>query len=107
MISKSPYENIPFAHSRFYYKIIHFHTLLNDGQNGTRSSQSNGNDNECEYNFLIICKYLNLVKNKRIILRQTENSQVVTTLTFSTDFGKYICYYYLTCLHTLKGNNSY
>ena len=77
MISKSPQENKPFAHSRFYYKIIHFHTLLNDGQNGTRSRKSNGKDNECEYNFLIICKYLNLVKNKRIILRQTENSHVV------------------------------
>ena len=27
------------------------------GQNGTQSSMSNGNDNEFEYNFLIICRF--------------------------------------------------
>lgn len=31
-------------------------------QNGTRSSQKNGKDKEIECNFLIICKYLNLIK---------------------------------------------
>jgi hypothetical protein len=33
-----------------------------DQQNGNRSSKSNGNDNEFDYNILIICRYLNLVK---------------------------------------------
>jgi hypothetical protein len=34
---------------------------------------------EFEYNFLIICKYLNLVKKQKIVICwQKENSQVVT-----------------------------
>ena len=53
-----------------------------DEQNGRRSSKSNGKDNEFGYNFLIICRYWNLVKFQRIILEQIENSQVVTTLKF-------------------------
>jgi hypothetical protein len=36
-----------------------------DEQNGTRSSESNGKDNAFEYNFLIICRYLNLFKKIR------------------------------------------
>ena len=43
-------------------------------------------DNESQLylniNFLIICRYFNLVKNQRTILLHTENSQVVTTLKF-------------------------
>jgi hypothetical protein len=35
----------------------------------------------------IICRYLNLVKNQRMILLQLENSQVVTILKFCTDYG--------------------
>ena len=31
-------------------------------QNGTRSRKSNGKDNEIEFNFLTICRYLNFVK---------------------------------------------
>jgi hypothetical protein len=31
-------------------------------QNGTLSSKRNGKDKECQYNFFIICRYLNLVK---------------------------------------------
>ncbi len=34
------------------------------------------------YNFLIICRYLNLVNNQSSILEQIENSQVVTSLKF-------------------------
>jgi hypothetical protein len=42
-----------------------------DGQNGIWSSiKSNEKEKEFEYNFLIICRYLNQVKNKRIILYQ-------------------------------------
>jgi hypothetical protein len=42
-----------------------------DGQNGFWSSiKSNEKEKEFEYNFLIICRYLNQVKNKRIILYQ-------------------------------------
>ena len=52
-----------------------------DGQNSTWSSKSNGKYN-FEYDFLIICRYFNLVKNQRTILLHTENSQVVTTLKF-------------------------
>jgi len=46
------YIFIPFSKSYFPY----------DMQNGTRSRKSNGKDNEIEFNFLIICRYLNFVK---------------------------------------------
>ena len=39
-----------------------------DKQNGTWSRKSNGKDNEFDYNFLKICRYLNFVKNQKIIL---------------------------------------
>lgn len=48
-----------------------------DWQTGTLSSKSNGKNNKFEYNFLIMSRYLNLVKNQRIILYQIESSQVV------------------------------
>jgi len=35
-------------------------------QNGTRSRKSSGKDNEIEFNFLIICRYLNFVKNQSL-----------------------------------------
>ena len=35
-----------------------------EGQNGTLSNKRNGKDNKFEYNSLIICRYLNLVKKK-------------------------------------------
>ena len=35
--------------------------------------------------FLIICRYLNLVENQRII---SDQSEVATTLIFWTDYGK-------------------
>ena len=41
-------------------------TIAYDGQHGTRFSKSNGKDDAFEYSFLILCRYLNLVKNKRI-----------------------------------------
>ena len=41
--------------------------LLYDEQNGARFCKSNGNNNEIECNLVIISKYLNLVKNQRII----------------------------------------
>ena len=44
-----------------------------DRQNGSRFSKSNGRDKEFEYTFLIICRYLNLVKNQRLTLLQLEN----------------------------------
>jgi hypothetical protein len=43
---------------------------------------SNERDNEFVYNFLIICRYFNLVCNKMIILKQTEHSQVVKIFKF-------------------------
>ena len=48
---------------------------LTTNKNGTSSSKSNAKDKEIEYNFLIIYRYLNLVRNKRIILQQLESSQ--------------------------------
>jgi hypothetical protein len=38
------YSNTPFAHFRFDFKIMHIYTSYfpYDGQNGTRSSKSNG-----------------------------------------------------------------
>jgi hypothetical protein len=58
-----------------------------DGQNGIWSSiKSNEKEKEFEYNFLIICRYLNQVKNKRIILYQ-----IVFILTVWTDYGKNVC----------------
>jgi hypothetical protein len=54
----------------------------------------NGNDKQFDYTFLIICRYLKLVKNQKIILLQTENSQVVTTLK-CTEYEKIICYFHL------------
>ena len=33
-----------------------------DSQNGNWFSKNNGKDNKFEYNFLKICRYLNLVK---------------------------------------------
>lgn len=37
--------------------------------------------------FLIICRYLNLLKKQSKILQQRENTQVVTTLKLCTDYG--------------------
>ena len=51
------------------YIFMSFYTsyLPYDRENGNLSSKRNGKDNEFEYNFLIICRYLNLVKNQRKI----------------------------------------
>ena len=38
-----------------------------DRQNGTQFSKSNRKGKEFEYNFLIICRYLNLVKKSEDI----------------------------------------
>jgi hypothetical protein len=52
---------VSISHSRFYSKIIRFYFLFfytsyfpSDGQNGTRSNkiESNGKNNEVQYNFL-------------------------------------------------------
>ena len=34
----------------------------------SRSTKRNGTDDEFEFNFLTICRYLNLVNNQRIIV---------------------------------------
>jgi hypothetical protein len=52
------YVFMPFLYNLFPY----------DGQNYTRSSKRNGKNNKFGYNVLIICRYLNLVKNHRMIL---------------------------------------
>jgi hypothetical protein len=58
--------------SRFDYKIMFLNLFYTsyfpyDGQNGTHSSKRDGKANEFGYNFLIICKYFNLVKHQSII----------------------------------------
>jgi hypothetical protein len=50
------------------------------GQKGTWSSKTNRKDNQFKYNFHIICRYLNLVKNQEDNFLANKNSQVVTTL---------------------------
>jgi hypothetical protein len=81
-------------------------------QTGGRSSMSNERDSEFVYNFLIICRYFNLVCNKRIILKQAEHSQVVKIFTFWTDYGgKYVIFFELSMsgnlLCTIRGDNIY
>ena len=49
-----------------------------EGQNGTLSNKRNGKDNKFEYNSLIICRYLNLVKKSCYNIK------------FLTDYGKTI-----------------
>jgi hypothetical protein len=64
--------------------ILHTSYFPSDGLNGGRGSNSNVIHNKFEYYFLIICRYLNLVKKMRGILfflQQMENSQVITTIT--------------------------
>ena len=66
------YYNRPFAHSIFDSKITRFiffyaSYFYYDGQNGTRFSKGREKDNKFENNVLIICRYLNLVRNQRII----------------------------------------
>ena len=41
----------------YYTSYFHY-----GGQKGTRCRKNNGKDSEFEYNFLIICRHLNLVK---------------------------------------------
>ena len=60
----------------------------------TWSSKSNRKHNEFEYNFLIICRYLNLVKNKR---------KVVTFIFFLINYGNFVIFLEN---FVLKGNNS-
>ena len=49
---------------------------MDDGQRDTRSSKENGKDYEFEFNFPVICRFLNIAKNS------VEHSQVVEILTF-------------------------
>ena len=52
-----------------------------DRENGNLSSKRNGKDNEFEYNFLIICRYLNLVKNQRkIFIAHCYNTKILNRL---------------------------
>jgi ABC-type multidrug transport system fused ATPase/permease subunit len=63
--------NRPFTLSRFDSKIIQFFYksyFPYGGQNGTHSCKCKWKDREFEYYFCIICRYLNLFKNQRIIL---------------------------------------
>ena len=73
---------------------------------------SNERDNEFLYNFLIICRYFNLVCNKRIILKQAEHSEVIKIFKFWTAYGgKYVIFVELSrsgnLLCTIRGDNIY
>ena len=48
----------------------------------------NRKDIDIEYDFLIVCRYLNIKKNQTIILHLKENSQIVKTLKFCTEYWK-------------------
>ena len=43
-----------------------------------------GKHNQSEYKFLMVCSYLNIVNNLRIVLLQIKTSQAVTTSKFCT-----------------------
>ena len=74
--------HIPNFNLKLYIRCLPLIYELLPLQTGARSSMSNERDNEFLYNFLIICRYFNLVCNKRIILKQAEHSQVVKIFTF-------------------------
>jgi len=77
--------HIPDLISKLYIFIPFYKSYFPYGrQNDTSSSKSNKKHLEFEFNFILICRYLNLVKNQGIILQQIENSQVATTLKFYT-----------------------
>ena len=68
-------------------------------------NKSNGKDNKSEYNFLLICRYLNLVKNQDNFLANTNYN-----IKFWTNYGeKYMLFSLklarkVTLLSPLKGN---
>ena len=76
---------------------------LTTNKNGIRSSKSKWKEPRIWFNFLIFCRYLNLV--------QTENQHVAKTLKFWT-YGGNIRYYHWTLYlkvhfcRVLRGNNS-
>ena len=76
--------------------ILHTSYFPSDGLNGGRGSNSNVIHNEFEYYFLIICRYLNLVKKMRgILFFSTANGKFTSHYNnnkFGTDYGGNICY---------------
>ena len=55
----------PIAHSQFdYFNVFYTSNFPYNWQNDTRSNKRNGKNNKFECNFLIIYRYLNLVKKK-------------------------------------------
>lgn len=51
-------NNKYFAHSQCF----HSSYFIDDRENGTDSSKSNGKGIEFDYNFMIICRYFNFVE---------------------------------------------
>ena len=95
LISRFLLNNKPFAYSRNDFKIILYFAFYMsyfpfDGRNGTWcNNKSNGKDNE--YSFLIICRYLNLVKKK------PEDNFLVNRKfisCYNIKIGENICYFH-------------
>jgi hypothetical protein len=67
--SQKPFYQIDFLHMPDLILKLYLFTqfltryFIHDRQNSTHSSKNNGKDNEFEYNFIKICRYLNLVKH--------------------------------------------
>ena len=51
-------------------------------------NKSNGQDKEFKYIFLIICRYLNLVKNRMLIFIAKTKFTICYIQSFFTDYGK-------------------
>ena len=58
--------------------------------------RQNGKNKEYEYNFQKICRYLNLVKNQRIILYQIEIQKLLQHDNFGTNYGEVYVIFMLT-----------
>lgn len=106
-------NNRTFEHSLFDSKIIHFYMSYfpYNGQTGILSSKTKEQDNEFENNFLIICRYLNLVKKiSEANFIANKKFTICYNITISSRLWETI-YVIFICmkgdlLPVLKGNNS-
>jgi len=67
LIDNAEFINKTFTHSQFDSTIIVFFHVFFIGVMSLTTDKSNGKDKAFENNFLRIFRYLNLVKNQRII----------------------------------------
>ena len=80
MIDNAELTNKTFAHSQFDSTIIVFFHVCFIGVMSLTMGKNTANDKEFENNFLRIFRYLNLVKNQRIIFATHRKVTNLTTL---------------------------